>query len=104
MTVTPNLAEAICFTLEFALSPFSNTLNLFSSSPPSPLQEAPLILFIPVANVSWASFDKAPCDMLPLPNLFNIFARGSTSEISIDPFNFFVLKSIKSLKFIGGRL
>ena len=58
--VTPNLADAICLTLEFALSPFSIILNLFSSSPPSPLQDAPLILFIPTARVSCASLDKAP--------------------------------------------
>ena len=42
--------------------------------------------------------------MLPLPNLLSIFCIGSTSEISIGPFNFFDLKSIKSLKFIGGKL
>ena len=59
---------------------------------------------MPVAKVSCASLDKAPWDMLPLPNLFKIFSIGSTSEISIDPFNFFSLKSIKSLKFIGGKL
>ena len=60
LSVTPNLAEAICLTLELALSPFSILINLFSSSPPSPLQEAPLILFIPIAKVSCASFDNAP--------------------------------------------
>merc|ERR1711903_362083 len=32
--VTPNLADAICLTLELALSPLSNLINLFSSSPP----------------------------------------------------------------------
>ena len=35
-------------------------LNLFESSPPSPLQDAPLILFIPVAKTSCASADNAP--------------------------------------------
>ena len=42
--------------------------------------------------------------MLPLPNLFNIFSIGSTSDISIDGPNFFFLKLIKSLKLIGGKL
>ena len=42
--------------------------------------------------------------MLPLPNLFNIFSIGSTSEISMDGPSFFFLKSIKSLKLIGGKL
>ena len=56
--------------------------GIFSSSPPSPLQEAPLILFIPIAKVSWASLDNAPWDMLPLPNLFKISDMGSISEIS----------------------
>ena len=88
-------------TLEFLLSPFSFTLNLFSSSPPSPLQDAPLILFIPIARVSCASLDKAPWDMLPLPNLFIILEADSTSSIPIDFLN---LKSIKSLKLIGLRL
>ena len=37
-----------------------STLNLLESSPPSPLQEAPLILFIPIAKVSCASSDNAP--------------------------------------------
>ena len=60
LSVTQNLAEAICLTLELALSPFFILVNLFSSSPPSPLQEAPLILFIPIAKVSCASFDNAP--------------------------------------------
>ena len=50
--VTPNLADAICLTLELAESPFSKTLYLFLSSPPSPLQEAPFILFMPTAKVS----------------------------------------------------
>ena len=50
--VTPNLADAICLTLEFAVSPLSKILNLDLSSPPSPLHEAPLILFIPIAKVS----------------------------------------------------
>ena len=100
--VTPNLAEAICFTLELALSLFSMILNLSSSSPPSPLHDAPLILFIPIAKVSWASFDKAPWDMLPLPNLFKISEMGSTCEISKGDFKYLFLKSIKSLKFIGG--
>ena len=60
LTVTPNLADATCFTLEFAESPFSKNLNLFSSSPPSPLHEAPFILFIPIARVSCASDERAP--------------------------------------------
>ena len=76
------------------------TLNLFLSSPPSPLQDAPLILFIAIANVSWASLDNAPCDILPLPNLLKIFSIGSTSLTSID---FSFLKSIKSLRLIGGK-
>ena len=78
-------------------------LNLFASSPPSPLQEAPLILFIPIASVSCASFDKAPCDILPLPNLCNIFSIGSTSDNSIEGPNFFFLKFIRSLKLMGGK-
>ena len=100
--MTPNLAEAICLTLEFALSPFGRTLNLLASSPPSPLHEAPLILFMPVANVSCASADNAPWDILPLPNLLRIFSNGSTSST----FNFFsgFLNSSRSLKLIGGKL
>ena len=70
--MTPNLAEATCLTLELALSPFSLNIALFSSSPPSPLQEAPPILFIAIAKVSCASFDSAPIDILPEPNLFLI--------------------------------
>jgi len=42
--------------------------------------------------------------MLPLPNLLSIFSKGSTSDNSIDGPSFFFLKSIKSLKFIGGKL
>ena len=42
--------------------------------------------------------------MLPLPNLFNIFSIGSTSDKLIDEPNFFFLKSTRSLKFIGGKL
>ena len=102
--MTPNLADAICFTREFALSPPAKILNLSASSPPSPLQEAPLILFMPTARVSCASLDKAPWDILPLPNLLRIFSIGSTSERSIGGPIFFFLKLIKSLKFIGGKL
>ena len=50
--VTPNLPDATCFTLEFALSPLLRGTNLSSSSPPSPLQDAPPILFIAIAKVS----------------------------------------------------
>jgi hypothetical protein len=41
--------------------------------------------------------------MLPLPNLFKISDMGSISEISKEDFKYLFLKSIKSLKFIGGR-
>ena len=34
------------------VTPFSKTLKRLASSPPSPLQEAPFILFIPIASVS----------------------------------------------------
>ena len=50
--VTPNLAEAICLTLELALSPLALVMDLSIDSPPSPLHEEPPILFIAIANVS----------------------------------------------------
>ena len=73
-----------------------------ASSPPSPLQDAPLILFIPIAKVSCASADNAPWDILPLPNLFKISSIGSTSFILIGFLCF--LNSNKSLILIGGKL
>ena len=94
MAVTPNLPEATCLTLEFALSPLARGVNLSSSSPPSPLHEAPPILFIAIAKVSCASFDKAPIDILPVPNLFLISVTDSTSSNGID--SLFDLKPNKS--------
>ena len=97
--VTPNLAEAICLTLELALSPLSFGIARLASSPPSPLHDAPPILFIAIAKVSCASFESAPKDMLPLPNLFLIFVIDSTSSIRI---GFLIkLKSKRSLRFKG---
>ena len=99
--VTPNLAEATCLTLEFALSPFSSGYDRSIDSPPSPEQDAPPILFIAIASVSWASFDKAPWDMLPVPNLFLIDVIDSTSERSKSVSA--SLNSRRSLMLIGAK-
>ena len=99
--VTPNLAEATCLTLELAVSPFSFVSDLLIDSPPSPEQEAPPILFIAIASVSCASFERAPWDILPVPNLFLIDVIDSTSEISIG-FSL-SLNSNKSRTFIGEK-
>ena len=98
--MTPNLPDATCFTLEFALSPLLLGTNLSSSSPPSPLHDAPPILFIAIAKVSCASLDKAPIDILPVPNLFLISVTDSTSSNDID--SFLDLKPSRSLRCMGG--
>ena len=98
LDVTPNLPDAICLIAEHLLRPSLPIDNLSRSSPPSPLFDLPWIVFIAIANVSWASLEIDPYDIAPVLNLLTIESTLSTCSIGI-PFLGY-LKSSKPLKFI----
>ncbi len=78
------------------LSPFSRELNLAGSSPPSPESDFDPILFMAIANVSWASGLNAPNDIPGANKRFRISYIFSTSSLGM----FFLL----DLKFNKSRI
>ncbi len=89
--VTPKRPLATCFIALLADCPSGNSLNLFGSSPPSPVLLRPPMRFMAMAKVSWASRLIDPNDIAPVTNRFIILSAGSTSSIGIG--FFLVLRS-----------
>ncbi len=73
--VTPKRPDAICLMRELR-----SVRNRAGSSPPSPQFERAPRFANAIAIVSWASADRAPCDMPPLEKRRTISSAGSTAS------------------------